>query len=105
VTLVDAVAADGEEKRLLGDRGAVFAMRAGHARGRRRVLTGHVVRHDPEAVVGDDLAEHDVRGAGHLGGHPEVGVGGDGELTAEHRLVELQGFAGLSVEVQVGDSV
>src|SRR5690606_33017261 len=61
-----------------------------------------VVGHDAEAVLGDDLAEHDPVGAGRVRGHADVAGGGAEQLPPEHGVVVLEGCPGLTAEVQVG---
>src|SRR5207248_1258529 len=63
-------------------------------------VTGHVGGHDRVAGVGLQLAVHDLVGVGRVR-HAHVAERAQGELTAEHALVELQGLAGSAVEIEI----
>ncbi len=64
-------------------------------------IRGHVVSHHAEAVPGGDLAPHHLIGLRRSLDVLRVLVGDDGDVTAEHRLVELQRRSGIATEIEV----
>jgi len=54
--------------------------------------------------IRSDRAECEASGVRGVLRDADLAVGGDHQLTAEDRMVELQGLAGVAAEVNVGDA-